>query len=122
MKIFATCLRGALLTLGIAAAQSCSQQAKELPSPVATATATGVSIAEAQNWYQATYPGLPTATAPGKATASRTAPIPTAQLAWQRALTTGTGAQQLILVPFAGDAALFAHGSVTGLRYLLVAQ
>ena len=122
MKIISTCLRGVLVTLGIAATQSCSHQAKELPAPVATS----VSISEAQNWYQTTYPGLLTATASDEATTSLAATIPTttsmAQLVWQRALTAGTGAQQLILVPFAGDAALFAHGSVAGLRYLIVAK
>ncbi|MGI4821327.1 MAG: hypothetical protein ACRYFV_08965 [Janthinobacterium lividum] len=85
-----------------------------------------MSISEAQNWYQTTYPGLLTATASDKATtslaATTPATTPAAQLVWQQALTAGTGAQQLLLVPFAGDAALFAHGSFTGLRYLIIAK
>ena len=36
--------------------------------------------------------------------------------------TTGTDAQQLVFIPFAGDAALFAHSPVTSLRYLIVAR
>lgn len=34
----------------------------------------------------------------------------------------GAGAQQLLIVPFAGDAALFAHSSVAAPRYLIVAK
>jgi len=125
MRILSTCLRGVLLTLGLAAAQSCSQRTKELPSPVADAAAPGVSVAEAQNWYQTTHPGLLTATTATEATAGLAATAPTtstAQLAWQRARSVGAGAQQLILVPFAGDAALFAHSSIAAPRYLIVAK
>jgi len=121
MKILTNCLRSALLTLGIAITQSCSHQPGELPAPVADATEVGIPIAEAHEWYQATYPGAVPAAAAG-ATASLAATAPVAQLVWQRALTTGTDAQQLVLVPFAGDAALFAHSPVTSLRYLIVAR
>jgi hypothetical protein len=34
----------------------------------------------------------------------------------------GSGAQQLVLVPLAGDQALFAHSSYAGPRYLIVAK
>lgn len=124
LKIFSTCLRGVLLTLGIAVAQSCSHQAQELPAPLADPAATGVSVAEAQNWYQTAHPGQLTGpdNTTSNLTAGATSATTTAQLVWQRALTVGTGAQQLVLVPFAGDAALFTHSSFTGPRYLLVGK
>jgi hypothetical protein len=125
LKIFSTCLRGVLLTLGIAVAQSCSQQKPELPAPLATPAATGVSVAEARNWYQTAYPGRLTGLDKPSAASSPTAratSATTAQLVWQRAFTVGTGARQLVLVPFAGDAALFTHSSFAGPRYLLVSK
>ena len=82
MKILTTCLRSALLTLGIAIIQSCSHQPSELPAPVADATEHGAPITEAHKWYQATYPGAIPAAAAG-ATASPTTRV--ARLEWQRA-------------------------------------
>jgi hypothetical protein len=43
-------------------------------------------------------------------------------LQWDRALAVGQGASQLLLVPFTSEAALFAHSSHTGIRYLVISR
>lgn len=41
---------------------------------------------------------------------------------WDKAIPVGHGADQLLLVPLASDAALFAHSSHTGTRYLVITR
>lgn len=124
-----TPLRGIFLALGLIAAQACSQRPADQPAPMGNSAGAGLSIDEARAWYQAAYadsssvalpgPQLPaTATATGT-TSSSGAP---AALVWGRALTVGTGSQQLVLVPLAGDQALFANRPYAGSRYLIVAR
>ncbi|UOQ53070.1 hypothetical protein [Hymenobacter cellulosivorans] len=43
-------------------------------------------------------------------------------LAWQRAVLVGQGSEQLMLVPLASDAALFANSDYTGARYVVVTR
>ena len=110
-----------LLALGLAITQACSHRPAELPSPLSSTTPS-LSISEAQTWYQQLDPAAHSTARTSQA--GRAAPIvpPTAALRWQRALTVGMGSQQLVLVPFAGDAALFARTPYMGMRYLVVAK
>jgi hypothetical protein len=113
--------RKLLLALGLAITQACSHRPAELPSPLSS-TSPSLSISEAQTWYQQLDPGArSTARTSQSGPAAPTVP-PTAALRWQRALTVGMGSQQLVLVPFAGDAALFARTPYVGMRYLVVAK
>ena len=124
MKTLLTYSRQILLALGLAAVQSCAHRPVELPVPVPT-TASGLSVSEAQAWYQDTYPGAAIATGSSQlssVTATAGGTSTAAELAWSRALTVGKGAQQLVLVPLAGDEALFAHTKYIGPRYLIVAK
>ena len=124
MKTLLTYSRQLLLALGLAAVQSCAHRPAELPVPVPT-TASGLSVSEAQAWYQDTYPGAAIATGSNQlssVTATAGGTSTAAELAWSRALTVGKGAQQLVLVPLAGDEALFAHTKYAGPRYLIVAK
>jgi|GEM_PF-3367508 len=124
MKTLLTYSRQLLLALGLAAVQSCAHRPVELPVPVPT-TASSLSVSEAQAWYQDTYPGAAIATGssqPSSVTATAGGTSTSAELVWSRALTVGKGAQQLVLVPLAGDEALFAHTKYVGPRYLIVAK
>jgi len=52
-----------LVTLGLAVVQSCAHHPAELPAPTPNPVS-GISISEAQAWYQDTYPRSPEATSP----------------------------------------------------------
>ncbi len=118
-----TILRHLLLTLGLVAAQACSQRPAELPAPRAAAS-TSLSISEAQGWYLQTTPAarLAAGTASARRATADASGATSARLLWQRAHTLGQGRQQVVLVPFAGDAGLFARTPYVGVRCLVIGK
>lgn len=131
MRLPALLLQGALLGLCLAVDQACSRHSNELPTPASNAPGSSVSIQEAHTWYQATHPAslpaaipgqqLPPATSAGLVAAG-VGPSPGPALVWDRAVTVGQAGHQLVLVPLAGDQALFAGNPWQGRRYLVVAK
>jgi len=127
MRLFSTTFwRAALLGLSVVIGQSCSRRPVDLPSPAVTvAPVNEVSIAEAQTWYQSTYPS--TFAAPSQNNVSHAAKnsslaFTSTYLIWKRAITVGQGAQKLVLVPLASDQMLFANRRFQGTRYLVVTK
>jgi hypothetical protein len=125
LKSLPVSLRAAVFALLAVAFHACTPHLEELPTPAASPALT---VRDAQNWYQSTYPtaALPSGPQPGTASANATAangsgatpPV----LVWAHARTLGQGNQQLVLVPLAGDRALFADRRWQGTRYLIVAR
>ncbi len=119
MRLPSTSLRGALLALCLTVAQSCSHRAEEFPVPASLE----LSVSEVQTWYHTTHPEtIPAPSQLASRVTSPTAGPVGIALVWVRAITCGVGAQRFVLVPLASDAALFAHSSYLGVRYLIVAK
>ncbi|WP_151086601.1 hypothetical protein [Hymenobacter baengnokdamensis] len=97
-------LRKAWLVLLAVLAQACSRHE---PVPMAAPQISPVSVGDAQKWYQATYPAaIPSST----------------RLLWQRAVSIGQHANQVLLVPMAYDPGVFTGNPWQGSRYLFVTK
>lgn len=115
-------LRAAAFALLAVAFHACTPHRDEIPTPDASPALT---VHDAQSWYQSTYPTTAPLNGPQPSTASAAAngsgsdaPV----LVWAHALTLGQGNQRLVLVPMAGDRALFAGRRWQGTRYLIVTR
>ncbi len=108
------------MTCGLLLIQACSHHSTDLPTPATTQAAADLSVSEAYTWFQQTYPLA--AEAPADKLKKTKSSAQMARLVWARAITVGAGAQSLVLVPLAGDNALFARTSWHGPRYLLVTK
>jgi hypothetical protein len=124
MRLPFTAQRGALLGLLLAGLQACTHRAEELPLPALSQPA--LLASDAQTWYQSTIAPLGTgsrqATVASAQASIRSAKPAPALLRWGRTVSVGPGADQLLLVPLANDAALFAHSTHVGTRYLVVTR
>lgn len=122
LKSLPVSLRAAAFALLAVVFHACTPQRDEVPTPDASPTLT---VRDAQTWYQSTYPTAALLSGPQPNTTSTAAKgsAPAAPvLVWAHALTLGQGSQQLVLVPMAGDQALFAARRWQGTRYLIVAR
>ena len=103
MLIFTSNLSRLLLILGLVLAQSCSQRPEDLPTPAISPI--GVSVNEAQTWYQTTYPNsfAPNSAEGNFSATARSSGPSRPRLAWSQALAVGQGNQQLVLVPLVSN-------------------
>jgi hypothetical protein len=103
---------------------ACTPDNTELPAPTIAVAEAEISVAQAQTWYQTTYAAPATTSSSASARGSSGANNALDRLAWQRALTTGSADQKIVLVPLssASDQTLFAGRRWQGARYLVVAK